>query len=71
MKFWHSLVSIKHTFWACDSFLRDYLDSDSGEFFTNYSIAVHTRRQTYGYTSAAYSGRMPCVDIADSIVGVC
>lgn len=23
---------------------------------------------TYGYTSATFSGRMPCVDIADSIV---
>lgn len=23
---------------------------------------------TYGYTSANFSGRMPCVDIADSIV---
>lgn len=23
---------------------------------------------TYGYTSAAFSGRMPCVEIADSIV---
>lgn len=23
---------------------------------------------TYGYTSANYSGRMPCVEIADSIV---
>ncbi len=23
---------------------------------------------TYGYTSASFSGRMPCVEIADSIV---
>jgi DNA polymerase zeta len=23
---------------------------------------------TYGYTSATFSGRMPCVEIADSIV---
>lgn len=23
---------------------------------------------TYGYTSATYSGRMPCIEIADSIV---
>jgi DNA polymerase zeta len=23
---------------------------------------------TYGYTSAAFTGRMPCVDVADSIV---
>jgi len=23
---------------------------------------------TYGYTSASYSGRMPCVEIADAIV---
>lgn len=23
---------------------------------------------TYGYTSASFSGRMPCVDIADAIV---
>jgi len=25
---------------------------------------------TYGYTSATFSGRMPCVDLADSIVQV-
>jgi DNA polymerase zeta len=23
---------------------------------------------TYGYTSATYSGRMPCIEVADSIV---
>ena len=23
---------------------------------------------TYGYTSATYSGRMPCVEVADTIV---
>lgn len=25
---------------------------------------------TYGYTSASFSGRMPCIDVADSIVGL-
>ena len=27
-----------------------------------------TSNVTYGYTSASFSGRMPCVEIADSIV---
>ena len=27
-----------------------------------------TANVTYGYTSASFSGRMPCVEIADSIV---
>lgn len=26
------------------------------------------RQVTYGYTSATFSGRMPCVEIADAIV---
>jgi DNA polymerase zeta len=25
---------------------------------------------TFGYTSASFSGRMPCIDVADSIVGL-
>lgn len=26
------------------------------------------RQVTYGYTSATFSGRMPCVEVADAIV---
>lgn len=29
---------------------------------------VTTQNVTYGYTGASFSGRMPCVEIADSIV---
>lgn len=29
---------------------------------------IPSQNVTYGYTSATYSGRMPCIEVADSIV---
>jgi DNA polymerase elongation subunit (family B) len=32
------------------------------------NASANDQNVTYGYTSATYSGRMPCIEIADSIV---
>jgi DNA polymerase zeta len=31
-------------------------------------VLIDPQNVTYGYTSATYSGRMPCIEVADSIV---
>lgn len=31
-------------------------------------MLIDSQNVTYGYTSATYSGRMPCIEVADSIV---
>jgi DNA polymerase zeta len=47
-------------------------DSDNKSFVklqNNRQLALkYIANVTYGYTSASFSGRMPCAEIADSIV---
>lgn len=46
-----------------------YLDSNLKQLYQNRQLALKlTANVTYGYTSASFSGRMPCSDIADAIV---
>jgi DNA polymerase zeta len=46
-----------------------YLDSNMKQLYNNRQLALKlTANVTYGYTSASFSGRMPCSDIADAIV---
>lgn len=45
------------------------LDEDLSKLLNNRQLALKLLANvTYGYTSASFSGRMPCSDVADSIV---
>lgn len=46
-----------------------FLDSSMEQLYNNRQLALKlTANVTYGYTSASFSGRMPCSDVADAIV---
>jgi DNA polymerase zeta len=46
-----------------------FLDASMQKLYNNRQLALKlTANVTYGYTSASFSGRMPCSDIADAIV---
>lgn len=46
-----------------------FLDDNMKQLYNNRQLALKlTANVTYGYTSASFSGRMPCSDIADAIV---
>ncbi|CEP22500.1 unnamed protein product [Cyberlindnera jadinii] len=46
-----------------------HLDANMKQLYDNRQLALKlTANVTYGYTSASFSGRMPCSDIADAIV---
>lgn len=48
---------------------RDKHDKTLHKLLNNRQLALKLiANVTYGYTSASYSGRMPCIEIADSIV---
>ena len=52
-----------------DRMKRDKDDKDLQHKLNSWQLALKlTANVTYGYTSASFSGRMPCSEIADSIV---
>ena len=52
-----------------DSMNRDYANKSFAKLQNNRQLALkYIANVTYGYTSASFSGRMPCAEIADSIV---
>ena len=56
-------VMVKNSM-SCDSIDKSFLKLQN-----NRQLALkYIANVTYGYTSASFSGRMPCAEIADSIV---
>lgn len=52
-----------------NSMSRDDTDRSFAKLQNNRQVALkYIANVTYGYTSASFSGRMPCAEIADSIV---
>jgi DNA polymerase zeta len=52
-----------------NSMNRDHADKSFAKLQNNRQLALkYIANVTYGYTSASFSGRMPCAEIADSIV---
>src|SRR5271156_4958718 len=52
-----------------NSMNRDDTDKSFAKLQNNRQLALkYIANVTYGYTSASFSGRMPCAEIADSIV---
>lgn len=52
-----------------DGMKRDKDDKTLQQLLNNRQLALKlVANVTYGYTSASFSGRMPCSEIADSIV---
>lgn len=52
-----------------NSISRDGTDRSFAKLQNNRQLALkYIANVTYGYTSASFSGRMPCAEIADSIV---
>jgi len=52
-----------------NSMARDQSDKSFAKLQNNRQLALkYIANVTYGYTSASFSGRMPCAEIADSIV---